>query len=159
MPIFQSIRAPRASRKIVLFLFAFAIALASAATASAQELTGVITGRVTSPQGSPISGAAVVAIDVDRNDTFSIQSDGKGIYHLTGLPIGRYEVITSMHGYHTSRHRSFTLSFHQIARINVAMGTTCEVCGSDFEEPLLQTDSSEMRITVDGGVLATLPRP
>src|SRR5579872_502729 len=155
-PTFLLVRKLHLSQTIALCLFAFVVALASTATASAQEVTGVITGRVTDPHGASINGAAVVAIDVDHETMFSTTSDAKGIYHLTGLPLGRYEVISSMHGYHTWKHRSFKLSFHQIARINVAMGNTCEVCGSDPEAPILQTDSSEMRITIDGSVLSAL---
>ena len=154
--IFLSVRKLHLSHTLALCLFALAVALTGVATASAQEITGVITGKVTDAHGTAISGASLVAIDVDRDKMFSATSDAKGIYHLTGLPLGRYDVISSMPGYHTWKHHSFKLSFHQIARINVSMGNTCEVCGSEPETPLLQTDSAEMRITIDGSVLSAL---
>jgi hypothetical protein len=65
---------------------------------------GVITGRVTDPDGKPIIGGNVYISQVDgtvRDFTAggrSYETDDRGIYRIYGLPAGRYRVNASAPG-------------------------------------------------------------
>ena len=157
-PMFQLIRKTRTLRGFAFSICALTVLLAGATAASAQEQTGSITGTVTAAQGAPVAGATVTAIDIDRHIKFTGTSDAKGIYHITHLPIGRYRLESSANGYPNWEHIAFKLSFHQIARVHVAMSTVCEACTPDETAPILQTDSSEISTTIDANALASLPR-
>ena len=73
----------------MMLLCSFAIA---ATPARAQQTTGNITGRLTDDQGSAVPGGTVTATNPATGFTRTSVSDGEGIYRLTALPVGTYDV-------------------------------------------------------------------
>jgi hypothetical protein len=156
--IFYFIRRMHSPRAFALFLCTLAVLLASATTASAQEQTGVLVGEVLDQLGAPMSGARVVAIDIERNIKFSGTSDKNGTYHLTNLPIGHYQLIASAKGWPTTTTSIFTLSFHQVAEVNFVMYAGSRGDHEIDEMPFLPpTSSSELKITNDAYAIERLP--
>ena len=143
--------------RIALGLCLFAVMLIPS-KASAQDQTGVVTGTIADTHGTPISGATVQAMDVERHVKFTGTTDAKGIYHLTHLPIGRYQISASASGYNELKKPVFKLSMHQTARVNVSLfgGYLYHVEVKDAA-PLLQTDSAELRTTIDADAIENLP--
>src|SRR5258708_4705032 len=70
--------------------------LLACASAAAQQTTGTITGRVTDPQGAAIPGANITARSAATGFTRSETSDAGGIFRLSALPVGLYEVTAEL---------------------------------------------------------------
>src|SRR5581483_11706859 len=70
-----------------------------------QEVTAALNGTVTDPSGAAVSGARVVAKDLDRGTEFATTTNGNGAYGLPRLPVGRYEIRVENPGFQ-SAHRS-----------------------------------------------------
>jgi hypothetical protein len=127
--------------------------------AAAQEVTAAITGTVTDPSGAPIQGASVTARDVARGVVFTGETNGDGVYYLTRVAVGSYEVKVEAKGFQTAVRPAFELVLNQVARIDVQMvvgafSQTVEVTGLT---PLLQTETTEISTHIDHVVAENIP--
>src|SRR5215468_12381159 len=77
-----------------LLLVAF-ILLIGAGLALAQTETGQISGKVTDPSGAVVPGATVVVKSLATSREITITSDSQGLYTISSLQPGLYEVTTS----------------------------------------------------------------
>ena len=68
------------------------VLLLTCAPALAQQTTGNITGRILDPQGAAVPGATVTAKNAATGFSRTDASDAEGVYRLTGLPPGDYDV-------------------------------------------------------------------
>ncbi len=79
---------------VALLVVAFATA-----PGFAQGTNGTLTGKVTDEQGLSLPGVSVTATNQDTGFQRSAQSDASGVYTINGLPVGRYEVKSSLTGF------------------------------------------------------------
>lgn len=79
--------------------FAFCLLIIAALPAGAQE-TASLRGTVTTPDGSPVGGARVLA-----GDSAIAITEADGSYRLTGLPAGRLTVRIEYLGFESARTR------------------------------------------------------
>jgi hypothetical protein len=77
---------------------------------AAQVETATISGTATDSSGAALVGASVQAKNVGTNVTQSTVSDSAGRYRIADLPIGSYEVRTSLSGFQTVVHKGITLT-------------------------------------------------
>src|SRR5260370_39363405 len=89
--------------------------------AMGQDVTETITGTVMDPSGAAVVGATVTAKSVERGTLFKAQSNEDGIYRITQLPVGNYDLRVEKDGFQTTLYPAFTLVLNQIARIDVQM--------------------------------------
>ena len=75
----------------------------------AQTVTGTITGLVTDQVGAVIPGASVVAHNMDTGVDSASTTDSAGLYRISYLPIGRYQVTVSAQGFGTQTVPDFSL--------------------------------------------------
>ena len=75
-----------------------ALALAAPA-AEAQQTTGTITGRILDDQGAAVPGVTVNGKNTETGFTRSDVSDAEGIYRLTALPVGTYDITAELQGF------------------------------------------------------------
>ena len=80
-------------------LVAVLLGVLTAAPTAGQVTTGSIRGFVKSPDGSPVAGARVVAINPETNLQRSAVAQQNGFFNLAGLPPGSYQVRVGMVGY------------------------------------------------------------
>jgi len=143
-------------------MFAVAIALmllGSANVMLAQDVTATITGTVTDQQGAPIVGASVTAKSVERGTIFKDVSNEAGIYRITQLPVGGYELRVEKDGFQSSSYPAFTMSLNQIARVDVQMKVsqiteTVEVAAG---APILKTEATLVDTIIDAKTNDALP--
>jgi hypothetical protein len=84
-------------------LFGAALVLLLTCAASfAQQTTGNITGRVLDQQSAAVPGATVTAKNPATGFTRNETSDSEGVYRLTGLPVGVYDVTADLQGFTTA---------------------------------------------------------
>ena len=86
-------------RRIIVTMFAIVIGLA--APLLAQQTTGNITGRVLDQQGAAVPGVTVTAKNPTTGFTRTEVSDAEGVYRLSALPVGIYDVTAELQGFTT----------------------------------------------------------
>jgi len=127
--------------------------------AVAQEVTATITGTVTDASGAAVVGATVTAKSVDRGITYPVVTNEAGLYRISQLPIGSYELRVEKLGFQTTAYPAFTLALNQIGRIDVELKVgqvteTVEVSGS---APILKTETTQVDTIIDAVTNDNLP--
>ena len=79
-------------------LAAFALLLTASLAVVAQTTSAGITGVVTDPNGAVVPNATVVVTNTATNQQRTVTSNGEGIYAISPLPVGIYEVKVSSAG-------------------------------------------------------------
>lgn len=145
---------------VVMMLCATAAILLMGASATrGQEVTATISGTVTDPSGAAVVGATVTAKSVERGTIFKAESNDSGIYRISQLPVGNYDLRVEKTGFQTSLYPSFELVLNQIARIDVQLkvgqvSETVEVTGG---APILKTEATLVDTIIDSKTNDALP--
>ncbi len=142
-----------------LVFMALVALLCSANAAWGQDVTASITGTVTDPSGSAIVGATVTAKSVERGTRFTAVTNDSGIYRISQLPVGNYDLRVEKTGFQTSLYPAFTLVLNQTARIDVEMkvgqvSQTIEVTGA---APVLKTEATQVDTVINAATNDALP--
>src|SRR5215469_12629464 len=106
------------------------VSLALAGFAQTSAINGDITGTVTDPSGAAVAGATVNATNIETGCKQSAKTADTGLYRLTVLPLGTYELSVDAAGFAAARRTGIVLMAGQVATVNVAMtvaGTTTTV--------------------------------
>jgi len=124
-----------------------------------QAVTASITGTVTDPSGAPIAGATVTATDADRGTVWTSHTNDTGVYDLERVPPGSYAVKVEAKGFQTEVHPTFTLVLNQAARLDFQMkvGEVTQVVEVSSEEPVLQTEATQLSTIVDANTSTAVP--
>jgi hypothetical protein len=125
----------------------------------AQDVTASIYGTVTDPTGAAIAGANVTAKSVERGVTYTAVTNETGLYRLSQLPVGDYELRIEKPGFQATVYPSFTLVLNQSARFDAALKVgqvtqTVEVTGA---APILKTESTLVDTIIDARTNDALP--
>jgi Carboxypeptidase regulatory-like domain/TonB dependent receptor len=133
--------------------------LAFGVPAWSQEVTATITGTVTDSSGAALAGAAVTATNKDSGTKWTTQTDDAGLYYLTRVPVGTYDLRIEAKGFETTVRAPFTLTLNQVARVDVQMkvGQVSEVVEVTSAQPVLQTDSTDLGTLIDSRAAVALP--
>ena len=126
----------------------------------AQTVTGTVTGTVTDQSGAVIAGATVVALNADTGVASSATSDGAGVYRVSFLPIGRYQLTVQANGFSTQTVPPFQLEAVQTATFNVklSVGTATQtVTVSDSNAPILNADNPTLSGTFTANTIQNFP--
>src|SRR5260221_2124994 len=128
-------------------------------TAWAQDVTATITVTVMDASGGAVVGATVTAKSVERGTIFKAESNEAGIYRISQLPVGNYDLRVERQGFQTSLYPAFTLVLNQIARIDVQLKVgqvteTVEVTGA---APILKTEATLVDTIIDSKTNDALP--
>jgi hypothetical protein len=144
---------------VAVFCLSLVLLICGANAAFAQEVTATVTGTITDPSGAAVAGANVTAKSVERGITYSATSNESGLYRISNLPIGNYELRVEKEGFQTSAYPAFTLVLNQIARVDVEMkvgqvSQTIEVSG---EAPVLKTEATQVDTIINASTNDNLP--
>jgi hypothetical protein len=126
--------------------------LLSSASAFAQQTTGNITGRVVDQQGAAIPGASITAKNPATGLSRTEVSDAEGIYRVSALPVGIYEVVAELTGFATISKQDIEVNVGQTVAIDFSLkvATIAETVTVTGATPLIETTSSSV-----GGVVST----
>src|SRR3984893_3555632 len=125
----------------------------------AQEVTATVTGTVTDTSGAAVAGAVVTVKSVERGVVYTATTNDSGLYHVSQLPVGNYEVRVEKPGFSSVEYPAFTLSLNQVARIDVEMkvgqvSQTIEVTGA---APVLKTETAQVDTVINAATNDNLP--
>ena len=144
---------------VAVFCLSLVLLMCGANAAFAQEVTATITGTITDQSGAAIAGANVVAKSTERGISYNSTSNESGLYRISNLPVGSYELRVEKEGFQTSVYPAFTLVLNQIARVDVEMkvgqvSQTIEVSGA---VPVLKTEATQVDTIIDASTNDNLP--
>jgi hypothetical protein len=143
----------------VLGSVALILMICGTPSALAQDVTATITGTVTDTSGGAIAGTTITAKSVERGETYTTTTSDSGLYRLSQLPVGHYELRVEKQGFQTSVYPPFELLLNQVGRIDVQMSVgqisqTVEVSGA---APILKTESTQVDTIIDSATNDALP--
>jgi hypothetical protein len=128
-------------------------------TLSAQETRSMIYGRVTDPQGSAVSSAAVTVTNTDTNTAAHLKTNDTGYYEANLLLPGNYQVQVDSPGFRRSVRGGIVLSVSTRLEINVEMqlGALTETVSVTAEAPILDTSTVSSGRIMDNRTLMNIP--
>src|SRR3954470_8662712 len=113
----QSPRRPPPSEALmktfVRLMTALALLVLAAETSFAQQTTGTISGRVIDPQGMAVPGATITTTSTATGLVRTDVSDAEGLYRLTALPVGTYDVVADLSGFTKLERRGILVDVSQ----------------------------------------------
>src|ERR1700678_186908 len=129
------------------------------AFASAQSDRGSVSGTVTDPSGSGITGANVTVTNTAMGTQNSTVTTGVGEYTVPELAAGEYNVTVVATGFSTLIRNGITVSVGQTATIAVQLtvGQATTSVTVTANAPLLQTDTPQNNVEVTTRDLNELP--
>jgi outer membrane receptor protein involved in Fe transport len=133
--------------------------VAFAAPAHAQQTTGNISGRLVDAQGAAVPGVTVTGRNTQTGFTRADVSDSEGVYRLSALPVGTYDLSAELQGFSTVEHKAIVVNVGQ----SLEIGMTLKVAGVSESvtvtgaTPLIETRSSSVGGVVDVGRIESLP--
>jgi len=144
---------------LALCCLTLALLISGANVAFAQEVTATITGTVTDQSGAAISDAAVTAKSVERGTTFTAQTNEAGIYRISQLPVGTYDLRVEKTGFQTLLRAALVLSVNQVARIDIEMkvGQVSQTVEVTEAAPVLKTESTQVDTVINATTNDNLP--
>jgi outer membrane receptor protein involved in Fe transport len=136
--------------------------LLSVAAHAQQPATATLTGIITDPQGAVIPGAQITATQKATGVQRETTTNSEGLYVLTNLPPGEYEVKVKATGFGTKvSQSSVTLQVGQTITLDTALEigpksatVTIDLIG---EIPIIDTLSSKVDSVVNTREIASLP--
>src|SRR5258708_3372016 len=123
------------------------------------SITGSISGVVTDSSGALISGATVVATDIQTGVKTSVTTDTKGFYSLPALAIGTYDLEISQPGFKTYRKTGLVIDANAALRADASLhvGATSEKVEVTTDTVHVETQSTQMGEVIEGKKIAAVP--
>jgi hypothetical protein len=129
------------------------------ASAWAQKDTGAIDGTVKDASGKVVVGAKVTVTDVDRGTVTETVSNGVGEYTARPLKVGRYKVSVEKAGFKTALAGPVVVEVqeHPTVDVTLQVGRVDETVTVTAQNPLLETETSDLGQVISGDRAVTLP--
>lgn len=139
---------------VALFCFAAILCLPCHAQQNA-----TINGTVSDPSGAVVQGAKVMATNTATNIVRSTMTGSGGVYSLTELPPGPYNVAIEKDGFATLKFPRVTLTVQQVMTLNAKLdlGSTHEEVSVQLTAPTVDTTDAQLSSVVENTQMTELP--
>jgi hypothetical protein len=137
----------------------FLLSAAGVTRLAAQVETATISGTATDSSGAALVGATVQARNVGTNITQSAVTDPAGRYRISDLPIGNYEVQTSLSGFQTVVHKGITLTVgaNLVVDFSLPVGEVSQTVSVEGEVSRVETQTAAVSSLVTPQQMSQLP--
>jgi hypothetical protein len=127
--------------------------------AQTRAFTADLSGTVTDPSGSVLTGAKVTLTSIERGISRTYTTDATGDYTLSLLPPAAYSLQVAAPGFKTYRQDGIELAAGQSAKQPVVMtvGSTAERIEVVAEVPLLNADNANISSDISAKQVVELP--
>jgi outer membrane receptor protein involved in Fe transport len=130
--------------------------------ARAQGATGQLTGTVSDAQGGRVTGAAVKITNRDTALERDVVTDEDGNFAVQLLPPGKYRAEISAQGFKTAVAEEVNVNVAQTATVDITLEAATVQGGTvtvTAEQPLVQTESSQVGRVIEETQIRQLPLP
>ena len=138
---------------------ALAIALLLPAGAAGQSADATLTGTIKDPSGAVVPGVTVTARNTGTNETRTAVTSPEGLYRVTNLPRGNYEVKAELEGFKTVAQSDVILTVGETVRLDftMAVGALSETVSVTSQATLVNTEEGRISTLIDEKRVAELP--
>lgn len=135
------------------------MALLVAASAAAQQGTTEVRGRVLDAQGAALPGVTVTVRNQGTGMFRTTVTSGEGVYFVSSIVPGRYEISTELQGFKKSTRKDVDLELGKTASIDLSLqiGGIEETVNVSAEAPLVDVTSKEVGGNITTRELVELP--
>jgi hypothetical protein len=129
-------------------------------TAYSQSTSGTLTGTITDAQGAAMAGVTVTLHNTDTGvDLKPVLTSDSGLYVVSSLAPGKYDVTASQTGFATVRHPAVEVQVGLATRIDVEMPVASQqsLVTVTTEVPLIETEKTEQSQNVSEALVTNLP--
>ncbi len=150
---------PSSITSYMLVLSIFVVTIGVLQPSWAQEVTASITGTVTDPSGAAVVNAKVTATSAERGIAYTAETNDAGLYRLSQLPAGTYDLKVEKSGFAVAAFSSFVLTVNQVARMDATMkvGQTSETVEVSGAAPILKTETTQVDTIINAATNDNLP--
>lgn len=145
---------PYFATSFVILILAIMCSIPSAG----QVIKGSISGTVTDPQGAVVPGAQVVARNIETGAVFNTTSDGSGLFRLSLIPVGTYELRISATGFKTAENKTISVGAGTdtgVGSVALPLGEATTTVDVTTGVPLIETTQAQVTNTFSGTLLQT----
>ena len=131
----------------------------SVSAAFPQSTTGEIQGTIVDQSGAVLPGVTITIVNTATGATREAITGTDGLFTVTGLPVGPYEVTASLQGFATRRQPDVRVQVGQTVTLRLELGVaavaeTITVAGT---APVVETTRSQVSSVVNATAVANLP--
>jgi hypothetical protein len=132
---------------------------AAAFAAFAQSDRSTMTGTVTDPAGAVVPNVTVQAKNLDTGVVYPTLSTSTGNYTIAELPVGNYELSSTVTGFKRYIRQGLGVQAAQTYRLDIHLevGAASDSVTITDSVPLLKTESGELAHNITGESLDSLP--
>ncbi len=136
----------------VLLLFAVRFAFA-------QVGTGTITGTVKDDSGAVVPGAEVNVLNVETDALRITQSNGTGLYTVSGILPGHYSVSAKKQGFQATTVENLVLQVDQTAEVDLKLkvGNASQTVLVQGSEEIFDTQTADLGTVIENQRVINLP--
>ena len=147
------------NRTIASCALAVALLACGATAAEAQQGTAEIRGQVIDPQRAVLPGVTVTVTNQETGFTRDTVTGADGVYFVSGLVPGAYEVTAELQGFKRFSRRDIQLEVGKTATVEVVLqvGGIEETISVTGEAPLVDVTSKEVGGNITARELVDLP--
>jgi hypothetical protein len=118
-----------------------------------------LSGLIGDPTGLAVSGARVVVQSADSGATRGVFSNGQGLYRVSALLPGPYNITVEANGFKTVRQNGVAIEVNQRARLDFALtiGSNTESMTVLGTAPLLNASDASVSTLVGNQFVENLP--
>ena len=98
-----------------------AICLCLSLAASAQSDRGTLAGTVLDSSGAAVAGAAITVKGVDTGTVYKTTSTAEGVYRISDIAIGRYDITIEAPGFKTSQQKGVPVQINMVVVFNIIL--------------------------------------
>src|SRR5688572_6630396 len=105
----------------VLRIVFLSISLGCVGPSFSQSSTGTISGTVTDQNNAVVVGATVVGRNTETGFVRSVVTNSSGLYRLTDIPSGRYEITIEAESFKKHTRKDITVDVTQNANVDAVL--------------------------------------
>ncbi len=140
-------------------LLGFLLILVFTLPVSAQFTTGQLTGTIVDPSGAGVANATVTVKNMGTGFTQTTTSSSAGEYRFPTLPVGTYQITTSVPGFQTFTQQGVTLATSQTVTLPVQLkvGSVSQKVTVTANATLVTTNSATLGQLINNREIVGLP--
>src|SRR5262245_5480395 len=145
------------------FLLAAAVVFAAAAAIPSfafgqRTTTGTVIGKIVDSSGAVLPGVAVSLTSPAALGQFTGVTDSQGLYRVTNLPPGDYEIRAELSGFQTVvRNAPVRLNGVTEVDFSLSVGAVSETVHVIAESPIVDPERAGLSVNINNQALTTVP--